>query len=881
MQLLFAFFRGGSGQRLAAFGRWYWLLAAAVLAAPRVGQARPPVRGVPVQQLAAGSGHSLLVRADGLLYAWGSNGDGQLGDGSTGSRAVPGVVAGGGAPAGTHFCQVAGGTFHTLALAATGRLYAWGRNNYGQLGDNSTTSRLAPVALAQGAAPADTRFTQVSAGVDHSLALAADGTLYAWGFNAYGQLGDGTATTRPAPVAVALGAAPAGTRFVQVAAGGNFSLALAADGTLYGWGQNTGGQLGDGTTTTRFTPGAVALGSAPAGTRFVQVAAGFGHALVLAADGTVYAWGDNTYGQLGDGTTTSSLVPVTVALQPGARFTRLSAGQNYSLALTADGLLFGWGYNGNGQLGDGTTTDRATPVPVAGGAAPPGTRFTQVATGANHALALAADGTVYAWCSNISGQLGNGTTAPSLVPVAVAAPAATGYTQAAAGFQHSLALRADGRLFGWGRNVAGQLGDATTTNRLLPVAVLPGSAGTPFVQVSAGTDFTVGLTANGTLHGWGRNTFGQLGDGTTASRTTPVAVAQGAIPVGTGFTQIASGDGHSLALAANGTIYAWGYNGNGQLGDGTFLNRQAPVAVLLGAAPAGTRFVQVAVGGAHSLALAADGTIYAWGNNSGNGRLGDGTTTGHATPVAVVPGAVPAGTRFAQIAAGTNHSLALAANGTVYAWGSDDYGQLGDNASYFRQLAPVAVLMGAAPAGTRFVQVIAGEYHSLALAADGALYSWGGNANGQLGDNSFTQRNTPVRESSGGTGWTAVAMGPFVRHSLALGAQGAVFSAGRNFSGQLGDGSTTDSPVFVRNLAPLPVHAAATGVAAFGLYPNPAPGAAMATGLPAGAPLTVFDTLGRAVLRTSGSASGTALLALPAGLYLVRCGNTAQRLLVE
>ncbi|RZK54929.1 MAG: T9SS type A sorting domain-containing protein [Hymenobacter sp.] len=207
--------------------------------------------------------------------------------------------------------------------------------------------------------------------------------------------------------------------------------------------------------------------------------------------------------------------------------------------------------------------------------------------------------------------------------------------------------------------------------------------------------------------------------------------------------------------------------------------------------------VQLAAGRYHSLALAADGTVYAWGLNT-YGALGNNSTTNSTTPVAV---SLPVGVHIVQVAAGAYHGLALADDGTVYAWGDNYYGALGNN-STTQSTTPVAVTM---PAGVRFVQLAAENRHGLALAADGRLFTWGYNNSGQLGTGTITDSLVPVAEASGTVAWTGPAAGPVANHSLVLGPGAAVYSAGLNQYGQLGDGTTTNSPLFMRNLAPLPV----------------------------------------------------------------------------
>ena len=249
-------------------------------------------------------------------------------------------------------------------------------------------------------------------------------------------------------MAVAAGAIPPGTKITQIAAGGSHSLALSSTGQLYAWGQNSDGQLGNGTTTSSSVPVAVAAGAIPPGTKITQIAAGGDHSLALSSTGQLYAWGDNTFGELGNGTTASSSVPVAVA--PGAnplgtKITEIAAGGIHSLALSSAGQLYAWGLNGDGQLGDGTTTNSSVPVAVASGAIPPGTTFTQIVAGAMQSMALSSAGEVYAWGQNGDGQLGDGTTTNSPMPVAVALPAGTTIDTLARGSSanHALALIGD------------------------------------------------------------------------------------------------------------------------------------------------------------------------------------------------------------------------------------------------------------------------------------------------------------------------------------------------------------------------------------------------------------------------------------------------------
>jgi hypothetical protein len=307
-----------------------------------------------------------------------------------------------------------------------------------------------------------------------------------------------------------------------------------------------------------------------------------------------------------------------------------------ALALLSGGMakaqgvqtLWGWGSNGRGQLGDGTLTDRYTPTKASGL-----TGVTAVAFGWEHALAVKSDGTVWAWGGNGYSQLGIGTNDYDPHPNPVRVPGLRGMTGVAGGWYHSLAVKQDGTVWGWGQNGSGQLGDGTNTDRKVPVQVVgPNGQGflTGVIAVAASSLCSLAVKQDGTVWGWGYNGYGQLGDGTNISRNTPVQVAGL-----TGAAAVSAGLYHVLAVKQDGTVWTWGYNGYGQLGDGTGNNRATPVQVV---GPNGQGFltgaVAVAAGGYHCVVVKQDGTVWTWGYNR-YGQIGDGMYTDRPTPVQV------------------------------------------------------------------------------------------------------------------------------------------------------------------------------------------------------------------------------------------------------
>ena len=340
-----------------------------------------------------------------------------------------------------------------------------------------------------------------------TAALVPPGTMLAWGSNSAGQLGDGTTTNRPAPVAV-----PGVAGISAIAAGNGHVLALLSNGTVRAWGNNGNGQLGDGTKKDRSTPAPV-----PGLTGVVAVAAGSAHSLALLADGRLFAWGRHNDGQLGvSGANTDRTSPVLVPNFGLSRVKAVAAGDNHTLVLLADGKVLACGANSSGQLGDGTTTERSTFGPVQN-LIP----VKAIAAGRRHSLALTTTGVIRAWGDNTNGQLGNGQTTDSSLPVTVSTQNLDGPVIAiAAGGLHSLALLASGGIEGWGDNGEGQLGDGTTNSpRVFPVNVAVGAA--TAIMIEAGGAHSVALLVDGTVRAWGLNSSGQLGDGTTIDRHRP------------------------------------------------------------------------------------------------------------------------------------------------------------------------------------------------------------------------------------------------------------------------------------------------------------------------------------------------------------------------
>lgn len=342
---------------------------------------------------------SVLTQPSTVMYTWGYNTIGQLGDNTTSSRTSPVTVVGGI----TNWRRISSNQRHKLGVTTSGVLYAWGYNGFGQLGDNTTSSRLSPVTVIGGI----TNWSQISAGYRHSLGLTAAGILYAWGRNDNGQLADGTTTSRSSPVTVTGGITT--WNKIAAAAFGEFSFGITSAGVAYAWGNNGTGRLGDNTTTNRSSPITVVGGI----TSWSQIAGGLNHAVGVTTSGIAYAWGYNGQGRIGDGTTVSKSSPVPV-IGGITNWSQVSAGR-FSLALTSAGILYAWGRNNEGAVGDNTTSNRSSPVTVVGGI----TNWLQISAAENHSIGHTTNGILYAWGINTYGQLGDNTTTNRSSPVTV------------------------------------------------------------------------------------------------------------------------------------------------------------------------------------------------------------------------------------------------------------------------------------------------------------------------------------------------------------------------------------------------------------------------------------------------------------------------------
>ncbi|HEY5948164.1 MAG TPA: hypothetical protein VIV40_21860, partial [Kofleriaceae bacterium] len=637
-----------------------------------------PVPPACSKAIAAGGGHSCAVRNDGTVWCWGRNDFGQLGDGSAADSDLPVQVV-----TLTKVAAVEAGDLHTCALDEMGQVWCWGSNGSGQLGDGTTSDSRTPVQVRDLSG-----VTQLSVGTEHACALKGDGSVACWGDNENGQLGDGSMTARPAPTPLGL------TGVKAISAGKDLSCAVLGDGSAQCWGENNDGELGVGDVNAHAQPTAVA-----GVTGVKAIAAGTDFTCFMTTEGFVFCSGVNDDGQLGSGTFTSSNRPVLTQIP--VRAVSIDAGSVNACARDEIDNTWCWGVGGDGRNLDDSYSSR--PLPVRGLVE----NVEQVSVGGEHTCVLDQAGAIRCAGFNRRGQLGDGRRITAGAPIQI--EGVTNAVAIAAGARHTCAAQADGAVLCWGENDDGEAGNGSYVYSQTVPHVVYGIAKPK--DMVAGAEHTCVLLEEGGTFCWGNNGGGRLGDGSQISSALPRSVGLGTVP-----SKLSIGDNSSFALVGA-NARAWGD--------------------MFGTTPSTiTNVTDISAGSAHVCTLETDKTVLCYGENF-RGQLGDGTTnskTAPGVPVMNVANAVEVKTRGEQ-------SCARIGDGTVKCWGLNDSGRLGLGPNM-----PYAVLTPSAVMGLNSVMKLAmGFDASCALKTDGTVWCWGLNYYGQVGDNSYTTRPGPVQ----------------------------------------------------------------------------------------------------------------------------------------
>jgi len=717
--------------------------------------------------ISSGREHTCAILDDGSVSCWGSNWLGQLGDGTYNNRNTPTQTLGIGT--GRTTVAISSGEYHTCAILDDASINCWGYNWNDKLGDEPTTDQRTPTqtsSLGTGRTA-----VAISSGGYHTCAILDDASVSCWGYNDYGQLGDGTITHRNTSTqTLSLGA---GRTAVAISSGKSHTCIILDDGSVSCWGRNNEGQLGDGTYTNRSTPAQTStLGTERTA---VAISSGDYYTCAILDDSSVSCWGSNRGGQIDDGTKTNRTTPTQASsLGVGRTAVAISSGDHHTCAILDDASVSCWGVNGNGQLGDGTYTNRSTPAQTSslGTTTNPRTialserdfdgdgilnifdvhhnldyRETAISSGWRHTCAILDDGSVSCWGYNSNGGLGDGTTTNRTTPTQTSS-LGTNRTVVAisSGAVHTCAILDDSSVSCWGSNSNGQLGDGTYTNRNTPAQTSSLGNGRTAVAISPGDMHTCAILDDGSVSCWGRNSEGQLGDGTTTNRTTPTQTSS----LGAGRTAvvISSGQSHTCVILDDGTVSCWGYNDDGQHGDGTTTQRNTPTQT--SSLGTGRTAVAISSGGQHTCAILDDASASCWGYN-GFGQLGDGTTTDRSTPTQT--SSLGTGRTAVAISSGGAQTCAVLDDASVSCWGYNYYGQLADGTTTDQNKPTQTLSLGT---GRTAVSISSGVFHTCAILDDASVSCWGDNGYGQLGDGTTGARHAPTQTSSLGTNRTAL-----------------------------------------------------------------------------------------------------------------------------
>lgn len=831
--------------------------------------------GKRVISTAVGNNHCLVLCEDGTLASWGNNNNAQLGNPSAvyGGSSTPLQVDQTGVLAGKTVVAIAAGAYHNLALCSDGTLAAWGNNDNGQLGNGTTTASASPVMVNMNGVLAGKTITWIAAGANYCLVLCSDGTLAAWGQNNSGQLGNNSTTSASAPVQVDRSGVLAGKTITKIAAGYYHSMVLCSDGTMATWGYNPYGQLGNNTNANAKTPVLVNQTGVLAGKTIKTISGGESHSTTVCTDGTVSAWGYNASGQLGNGGTSSSLLPILVDRTPlatGERLASETSGFSHNLALTAlspaplastlaANTITDTGATLRGQVNpQGTNTSvtfeygltesyggtaAATPTTVTGiGVNDVSLPLSGLIAGATYHFRLVATsaggitrGADMSFTTSSLSRLAtlsfsNGTLNPAFEPgrvsyfatvpfststltvtptaeIPTTTVAVNGSDVPAGGSSAPLPLSVGGNPIPIVTRAADGI---TTMTYTVTVTRLPQafSFSSPTSVGITGEDIEVaGLNADFAL------TFAATpGTDLTVIRNTGIAPIRGPFANLTqdqtvalnhnGMTYVFvadyfGGDGNDLVLRwGYYRPFAWGPGYSGQLGNNSTSNSLIPVPVDRSGVLSNRAIKTLSKGNEHALALGHDGAVVGWGSASLN-RLGTTPSPDSLAPILIPQGTLLAGKTVTKIAAGTEHSVVLCSDGSLISWGYNDKGQLGTGITYgnykLEQVMQTGVLKN-----KRVTMLSSGKYHNLVLCDDGTLVAWGNGSNGELGnDNSGSFSSSPVLVKRDGAlaGKLVTAIATGGRHNFALCGDGTLVAWGASDAGQLGINSNSNALV--------------------------------------------------------------------------------------
>jgi len=665
----------------------------------------------------AASQRAAAIKQNGTMWVWGNNINGQLGNNTNLYISSPTQIG-----ALTVWSKVNVRKNTSLALKTDGSLWTWGASNFGQLGSNSLTYRSSPVQVGSTPTGQTTNWSRINTGsTSYNFgSIKTDGSLWVWGYNGDGTLGLNSSGAKSSPVQ--LGTLTDWSSFSS----GAVSLAVRTNGTLYGFGYNTQGAVGDNTVIARSSP--VQIGS---GTTWSVVSAGLDHAVAIKTDGTLWLWGNNNYGQLGTNDRVLRSSPVQVGT--GTTWSKISTGAYFTMAIKTDGTMWSWGDNDSGRLGLSDTTHRSSPVQIGSLST-----WSKNSAGYNHFLAIKTDGTL--WGVGATASIGQNESVIGAFSSPVLIGNDTNWNMISAGSARSSATKTNGTLWTWGNGDSGQNGNNSEASKSSPSQV---GAFTNWSYLAEGGYATVGaIKTDGTLWTFGYGNRGSLGDNTSQRRSSPVQVGAQIY----GWIDADSGGNWTGAIRADGTLWTWGQTQAGQLGLDSGapspIHRSSPVQV-----GTLTTWSKIKTSGNGMIAIKTDGSLWVWGYQD-SGQLGINNTIPRSSPVQV--GAL---TDWSLISSSHYTQHAIKTNGTLWGWGDNQYANLGNNSITIQPSSPVQI-----GSDTNWSTVSSGMHHTSAIKTTGTLWAWGSNGSGVLGQNDVISRSSPVQIGTN-TNWITTASG--------------------------------------------------------------------------------------------------------------------------
>jgi alpha-tubulin suppressor-like RCC1 family protein/Tfp pilus assembly protein PilE len=699
-----------------------------------------------IQSISAGNLSTCAIDSSNAAYCWGDNQDGQLGDGTWLNNTSPSPLYMTGVLNGKNIKSISTGRFHACAIASDNNPYCWGSNSNGQLGDGTWSWINQPVAVAKSGVLSGKTVSAISAGGYHTCAIASDNIGYCWGSNEYGQLGNNSTTQSNVAVSTNTGAL-SGKTLLYISAGMYYTCAIANDNKAYCWGYNGSGQLGDNSTTESHIPVAVNAAGVLSGKSLKAISAGINTTCALSSDDKAYCWGQGWSGNLGDGLWANSQIPVAVNVSGvlnGKTLVSIWAGDDFTCVNTADEKVACWGVGYEGQRGSSSTASIGLPALIETTGPISGKSIRKLSSGDAHSCAIANDNKVNCWGSNSDSQLGIGKNAHRITPALIATGGLVDKTikDISVDEFHSCAIASDDNGYCWGSNTSGEIDADGPLAILQPTTLNIGIAdplyGKTLKQITTGEYFNCAIASDNNSYCWGANWNGQLGHNDVLWAGVQVPVYTGGVLSGKTIKAIDAGNGGACVIASDDKAYCWGEGGSGQNGNGLSTWADvAPVAVSTAGVLSGKTIKQISKSIYHTCVIASDNKPYCWGANW-SAQLGNGTYNDSNVPVAVDMTGALNGKTVTNISTNDDNTCVIANDQKVYCWGDNGNGQLGDG-TYVASSSPSLV---SNQTGKLFKSVAVGEHHVCAITTNGEVYCWGDNTYGQFGNNSTSNGST-------------------------------------------------------------------------------------------------------------------------------------------